>query len=652
MRLSELITYAAEKFNILEQKKWKDFSGFSVLADRGTNQWVALLIQKWSRETGRMTEFCDMKCGQENILKVSASYLSAPYRMRGRDWIGIQFQEATEREVVYRLFDQAVERNHQTGVTITLDNNFNIPESKYQDTPLHFEIGADGQESDIPAKIRDMRRLYRRGDGSLRQKAENFYRQGKFMEDYEDNAGWEGEFRHYFPTYQDLSLGQLRGYFAWRAEIRKGNYQRIATSLAYIYLYELLNGIGTASVEDSLHRMKEFETNYIDSGIGDSGIRQNLRRWMLELAVLNGIQPETARECADPEMLEQDEALAVLRAPAAHNEQETFKALDILSGHKLSASVVIKKHESEGASLFAKVWRVASARHQERGRNLFKECFGDLRAYRWYPLANAVFLDTKSPEPIVYALNACREYSFQDGEWNEKAYHQLHFNKSKFAGLIRAADRKLREYLKTGYFLRERSEEAWAAPYINAVIEADQRNKAEAAKPKVLIRFADLDQIRQDARETMDSLLSEEEKRVLAVETEDKESAGKIRQALEQETVNSGEKQALKGEMAAGGESADSADSGNADSDNAAKADRLNLNETEFQVLNLLLADKPVKALLAERHSLPEVVADRLNEAFFEEVGDTVAACEAGTITLVSEYREDVRRLMEGENYE
>ena len=188
------------------------------------------------------------------------------------------------------------------------------------------------------------------------------------------------------------------------------------------------------------------------------------------------------------------------------------------------------------------------------------------------------------------------------------------------------------------------------APYINAVIEADQRNKAEAAKPKVLIRFADLDQIRQDARETMDSLLSEEEKRVLAVETEGEESAGKeIRQALEQETVDSGEKQALKGEMATGGESADS---GNADSDNAAKADRLNLNEIEFQVINLLLADKPVKTLLAERHSLPEVVADRLNEAFFEEVGDTVAACEAGTITLVSEYREDVRRLMEGENYE
>ena len=287
--------------------------------------------------------------------------------------------------------------------------------------------------------------------------------------------------------------------------------------------------------------------------------------------------------------------------------------------------------------------------HQERGRNLFKECFGDLRAYRWYPLANAVFFNAKSPEPTVYALNACREYSFQDGEWNEKAYHQLHFNKAKFAGLIRAADRKLREYFKTGYFLRERSEEAWAAPYINAVIEADQRNKAEAAKPKVLIRFADLDQIRQDARETMDSLLSEEEKRVLAVETEGKESAGKIKQALEQETVNSGEKQALKGEMATGGESADS---GNADSDNAAKADRLNLNEIEFQVLSLLLADKPVKTLLAERHSLPEVVADRLNEAFFEEVGDTVAACEAGTITLVSEYREDVRRLMEGENYE
>lgn len=212
--------------------------------------------------------------------------------------------------------------------------------------------------------------------------------------------------------------------------------------------------------------------------------------------------------------------------------------------------------------------------------------------------------------------------------------------------MLREADRRLREYFKTGYFLKARSEDAWATPYIDAVIAAEQKRKAEAARPKVSIRLADLDKIRQDARETMDRLLSEEEKQVSAAETAGKEAAGqKTGQALEQEAAGFTEKPALKSEAAAGRENTNS---GNTGSNHVAQADRLNLDETERQILSLLLADKPAKTLLAEKRILPEIIADRLNEAFFDEIGDTVIMCEADTIALVPEYRAEINRIIGG----
>ena len=119
-----------------------------------------------------------------------------------------------------------------------------------------------------------MKHLYEYGSNSAEARAANFLRQGRFMADYEDDAGWAGMiFACYFPTYHDLTTRQLRGYFAWRTRVRKGDYQPIAASAAYIYLYELLNLIGAASPEDALRRLKAFETGYLDAGYGDAAMR-------------------------------------------------------------------------------------------------------------------------------------------------------------------------------------------------------------------------------------------------------------------------------------------------------------------------------------------------------------------------------------------
>ncbi|MBQ9827616.1 MAG: TerB N-terminal domain-containing protein, partial [Lachnospiraceae bacterium] len=283
----ELTAYAAEQYNIEEEHKWDEFPGFSVLADPLTGKWAALLMRQWDYETGTEISICDIKCGRECLEEISAPWLSGPFRMKGNKWVGVRFCRETDKETVLSLFDRALESAGQSGFTVVLDNTAAPGHQQYKETPISF--GRDPSElrgEPLPEEIRRMISLYRYGDGSFQQKCRNFYVQGKLMEDYEDNVPWHGEIMRYFPTYHDLRPDRLRGYFTWRGGIRRGEYSYISTSMAYMYLYELLNGIGTSSPEDSLKKMKEFEEGFIDPGIGDEGIRNNIHRWMLELAVL------------------------------------------------------------------------------------------------------------------------------------------------------------------------------------------------------------------------------------------------------------------------------------------------------------------------------------------------------------------------------
>ena len=336
MDLSELAVYAEEKFNIREQFKWADFPGFSILAAPYSGKWAALMMRQKDPETHQELQRCDIKCGLSKLDELNLPYLSQPFRMKGPNWLGVTFDERTEAEVVFHLFDQAVYTGEQNGYTLILeDQTSNNNTETYSDTALPAPIRpvyrAD-QSPDVPEKIRDMMRMYKYGNNSFSQKCKNFFLQGKFMEDYVDDAPWNGDFRHYFPTYHDLNPDQLRGYFTWRTNARKGIWQKIPASMAYIYIYELLNGIGASSAEDTLQKLETFESGFLDSGIGDPGIRENLHRWMLEFAIIKGIPAERTRKYADPDLLQKDEALLVLRDPHNHTDDEVFDSLCAFAG--------------------------------------------------------------------------------------------------------------------------------------------------------------------------------------------------------------------------------------------------------------------------------------------------------------------------------
>lgn len=643
LELSDLTAYAEEKFHIQEQHKWMYFPGFSVLAEPRSGKWMALLMRQWDFETGSEVQCCDLKCGRGVLYEQNAPYLSLPFRMRGPQWVGVRMNEQTDPTVVRRLLDKAVYAVEGRGYTVVLDQapvaSTVIPPRTVPSSGCPFTLGDASSPATalpkVPAKIREMLRLYQYGDGSFEQKCRNFYRQGKFMEDYEDDQPWDGNFLQYYPTYHDLSIPQLRGYFTWRTGVRKGTFSSAPDSFVYLYLYELLNGIGTSSPEDALQKMQAVETGFLDAGFGDEALRRNLHFWMFAHAVLHDLPASQARAFFPSAQLAQDDALTALRKPEEAGDEAVFAALCTLGGKKLERSPVLKQEGDRDPRLFAAVWRLAARQYSHDGKKLFTACFGSPHYFRWYPMSNAVYWAPHPHSDADYELDPCRSYRCRGGIWREKRYTSLYFNKPLLHSFLRGTDRLLRRILKTGHYLKDNDAEAWVAPYVAQVLAEERRAALAAARPKVQVRLAALDQIRQDASFTRDSLLTEAD-----LDLQEPSIPA-------EPTTPLPVTQACTPAPAAGHAGPAPQPDPDTPDENVSGA-ALPYRE----ILVQLLQGEPVDAELKARRLMPSVVADAINEALWEEVGDNVLECDGDTITLVEDYRAEVAQIVGGKETE
>ncbi|MBP3878480.1 MAG: TerB N-terminal domain-containing protein, partial [Lachnospiraceae bacterium] len=498
-----------------------------------------------------------------------------------------------------------------------------------------------------------LRRLYEYGRESSEARARNFYRQAVFMEDYEDDYPWSGgDFVRYFPTYHDLTLKQLRGYFTWRTGVRRGTFKPIAASAAYIYIYELLNGVGADSPEDVLKKLRDFEVGYLDSGIGDQRIRGNLHRWMLEYAVVNDLSPDLVRESADTETMARDAAIAVLRRPENYSDEEVFSALCLFGGNKIAESPAMKEDPEKGRHLFSEAWRFAARPDQENDQ--FALCFGERKTRRWYPLSNAVYYEQKQAEDREYILNESRSFQCKGGIWTMSAYESLSYDKKRLPGFLHETDARLRRYLKTGRYLKEKPENAWAISYIDAAIEEDKKAVLEASGPKITIDLSGLDQIRRDALVTQESLLTEEEIGEAAFSLQE---FGAAREVIASTAENGYELTDMSASTSAenGYELTDMTAPTTVEN-NYQQTDKtlfpapeddmidIPLDNIQIQILRALLDGRDPSEIIRENHRMPSVEADAINEAFYDEIGDTVLFCEGDQLILVEDYIEDVMR--------
>ena len=104
-----------------------------------------------------------------------------------------------------------------------------------------------------------------------------FYRQAVFMKDFEDDYPEQVQFSAYYPYYQMLGYEQLRTYFTWRTQIRKGIVRKISLSYVFLYIYELLSNIGVDNPQAGLEQMIFFWKSF---RVFDSSIDRYVIRWL------------------------------------------------------------------------------------------------------------------------------------------------------------------------------------------------------------------------------------------------------------------------------------------------------------------------------------------------------------------------------------
>lgn len=557
----------------------------------------------------------------------------------------------------------------------------------YADEPI-LKTGRQMQNF-LPDQYRKMREISRwqddpkGGAGRWLSEAELFYRQGLLMADFEDDCPYNGTFKSYFPTYNAMSDRQLRGYFTWRAQVRRETVEETSTSFAFLYLYELICGIGVDGPLDGFSKIKAFWDAY---RAFEPGIDRFARVWLQDYAVFHGLDPKLLR---DSKTVMFDNALIELRrsardlapAPAPSDlapkrrkssepllplppdearEERLMAAINALSTYNLNNSRLDRSRHCDLRHVACAVYvRMARYYDTHRKTGIVASLFGEETAMPYTMFASAVFFAPNRHEDCEYRLDPIHIYRCQNGFWECMRIHGSRQKSSKLGEMMRACDQRLRLALDPAHPLNEEKIPKYLAKIIDDEIVAWLSWDAAHQPVKIDIDLSQLGHIRSAAAQTREALLIDEER-------EDGAPVEAETTLIEQPSTES-----APGMTAEPGEMTMQQD----------EPDEPTVSTEEFGVVAPLLASVPapvtpasteaanklapaatayLRALLeqnaaqatsaVERSGQSEdMLVDTINEALFDLVGDTVIEFGAAGPHIIEDYEVDVRGYLDHE---
>lgn len=557
----------------------------------------------------------------------------------------------------------------------------------YADEPI-LKTGRQMQNF-LPDQYRKMREISRwqedpkGGAGRWLSEAELFYRQGLLMADFEDDCPYNGTFKSYFPTYNAMSDRQLRGYFTWRAQVRRGNIEETSTSFAFLYLYELICGIG---VDDPLDGFNKIEAFWDVHRAFEPGIDRFARVWLQDYAVFHRLDPKLLR---DSKTVMFDNALIELRraardlvpAPAPSGqppkrrktseptlplppdevrEERLMAAINALSTYNLSNSRLDRSHHRDLRHVACAVYvRMARYYDTHRKTGIVASLFGEETAMPYTMFASAVFFAPERHEDCEYRLDPIHIYRCQNGFWECMRIHGSRQKSSKLGEMMRACDQRLRLALDPAHPLKEERVPKYLAKIIDDEIVAWLSWDAAHQPVKIDIDLSQLGHIRSAAAQTREALLIDEEREdgmLAEVDTAGSERskaepvadatveavAAPIRQDEADEPTISTEQFGVVAPLLVPTPAFTAAAPVDATNELAPAADAY---------LRALLEHNAVQAesAVAQSEQSEDMLVDTINEALFDLVGDTVIEFSAAGPQIIEDYEADVRGYLDHE---
>ncbi len=518
--------------------------------------------------------------------------------------------------------------------------------------PAGFQRPAAGAVVSLPEKLKAMKEMANSYDYNDRASALVFYKQGVFAADYEDDYCFRGTVRRYYPTYSALTNNELRGYFGWRTRFRAGQpVEEVPSSLVYIYIYEILNGIGVTP-EEGLEKLLQIDKLY---GNRDLVMRQHLKVWIPDYLVYYDLPSDLAPGYVDTVSDQGKDLLTAfldsaaapqpgerVRLPEGTDTEELFRAMADVSAFDLRKSALLKKDPAEAAVFFVRTICGLAGRLKAKSREPLQELWFGRRAVRTYRMfRSAVFHDHRNYRCYDYAVSPVKVFRCRDGIWMLEMYREDGQYKKLFGNICREMERQARQQLHLGRTLKDSSVSPAVEEMIADLVEEyrEEREERAAAAAKaaeaaareaarkamfdsVKIDMSRLGEIRRDAAVTRDSLIVEEENVF-----------------PEPEAAPGATAEAEKPERPKASPAVQPAPASSAPADTPFDPD-------EYFFLHALLYGEEWRSRLKERHIQLSMLADSINEKMMDLIGDTVIEFAGDDPEIIEDYTEELREMI------
>ncbi len=264
-------------------------------------------------------------------------------------------------------------------------------------------------------KIREMRSLEEITHNSyvVKQCAQiTLVRQGEFMADVEDDFGRRVFCAIPHPIYAAMSNSQLRTYFSWRTDVRRGVYGAAEQPYVILYCYELMNRIGVSSADDAFERLVAVWEN---CAVNVKYAETIIPRWIKDFYAFNRVTLPLPEKLANERVGE--EYLAA-RDLEAGNYAGKLDFLAKNSAYDLNESIFLDEKTRpmmEGA--VAAALTALAEYFKPRGVELSALICGKLKKdFSWEPFHNAIVDPERLDGFRSVEISAVERYTLKRGE--------------------------------------------------------------------------------------------------------------------------------------------------------------------------------------------------------------------------------------------